>query len=91
MPSLKELRTRIESVKSTKKITSAMKMVAASKFRRAQLTLEKSEQFQKMLIENIKKILVELKTLEREKNISFVLPKMLVEPKDPKIYALFVL
>ena len=79
MPSLKELRTRIESVKSTKKITSAMKMVAASKFRRAQLTLEKSEQFQKMLIENIKKILVELKTLEREKNISFVLPKRFPE------------
>ena len=56
MANLKELRTRIESVKSTKKITSAMKMVAASKYRRAQLTLEKSELFQKMLIENIKKI-----------------------------------
>ncbi len=91
MASLKELRTRIESVKSTKKITSAMKMVAASKFRRAQLTLEKSESFQKMLIENIKKVLLELKTLEKEKNISFVLPKMLIEPKNPKVYALFVL
>jgi len=36
MPSLKEVRTRIESVKSTQQITSAMKMVAASKLRRAQ-------------------------------------------------------
>ncbi len=36
MPSLKDLRTRIGSVKSTRKITSAMKMVAAAKLRRAQ-------------------------------------------------------
>lgn len=36
MPSLKDLKSRINSVKSTKKITSAMKMVAASKLRRAQ-------------------------------------------------------
>ena len=40
MPSLKALRTRINSVKSTQKITSAMKMVAASKLRRAQLQAE---------------------------------------------------
>jgi F-type H+-transporting ATPase subunit gamma len=40
MPSLKALRTRINSVKSTQKITSAMKMVAASKLRRAQLHAE---------------------------------------------------
>ncbi|KJS38944.1 MAG: ATP synthase F0F1 subunit gamma [Rhodospirillaceae bacterium BRH_c57] len=36
MPSLKDLRARISSVKNTRKITSAMKMVAASKLRRAQ-------------------------------------------------------
>ena len=36
MPSLKDLRNRIDSVKSTRKITSAMKMVAAAKLRRAQ-------------------------------------------------------
>ncbi|MGH6948188.1 MAG: F0F1 ATP synthase subunit gamma [Kiloniellales bacterium] len=36
MPSLKDLRIRIGSVKSTQKITSAMKMVAAAKLRRAQ-------------------------------------------------------
>ncbi|HAT35990.1 MAG TPA: F0F1 ATP synthase subunit gamma [Rhodospirillaceae bacterium] len=36
MPSLKDLRNRIASVKSTQRITSAMKMVAAAKLRRAQ-------------------------------------------------------
>ena len=40
MPSLKALRTRINSVKSTQKITSAMKMVSASKLRRAQAQAE---------------------------------------------------
>jgi F-type H+-transporting ATPase subunit gamma len=40
MPSLKTLRLRINSVKSTQKITSAMKMVAASKLRRAQMQAE---------------------------------------------------
>ena len=42
MPNLKELKNRISSVKSTKKITSAMKMVAASKLRRAQELAESS-------------------------------------------------
>ncbi len=40
MPSLKSLRVRINSVKSTQKITKAMKMVAASKLRRAQEAAE---------------------------------------------------
>ena len=40
MPSLKDLRNRINSVKSTQKITSAMKMVAAAKLRRAQTQAE---------------------------------------------------
>jgi F-type H+-transporting ATPase subunit gamma len=40
MPSLKALRMRIASVRSTQKITSAMKMVAASKLRRAQQQAE---------------------------------------------------
>jgi F-type H+-transporting ATPase subunit gamma len=40
MPSLKDLKVRIASVKSTQKITSAMKMVAAAKLRRAQQAAE---------------------------------------------------
>jgi F-type H+-transporting ATPase subunit gamma len=40
MPSLKDLKVRIKSVKSTQKITKAMKMVAASKLRRAREAAE---------------------------------------------------
>ena len=40
MPSLKDLRSRIASVRATQKITSAMKMVAAAKLRRAQEAAE---------------------------------------------------
>ncbi|MGA2487240.1 MAG: F0F1 ATP synthase subunit gamma [Roseiarcus sp.] len=40
MPSLKDLRNRIASVKSTQKITKAMQMVAVSKLRRAQSAVE---------------------------------------------------
>ena len=40
MPNLKDLKTRINSVTSTQKITSAMKMVAAAKLRRAQEAAE---------------------------------------------------
>ena len=53
MPSLKELRGRINSVKSTRKITSAMKLVAASKLRRAQARAEEgrpyAERMERML------------------------------------------
>lgn len=45
MPSLKDYRNRIASVKSTRKITSAMKMVAASKLRRAQMQAEASQPY----------------------------------------------
>ncbi len=45
MPSLKTLRVRINSVKSTQKITKAMKMVAASKLRRAQEAAEAARPF----------------------------------------------
>jgi len=40
MPSLKDLRNRIASVKSTQKITKAMQMVAVAKLRRAQAAAE---------------------------------------------------
>ena len=40
MPNLKDLKNRIESVKSTRKITKAMQMVAAAKLRRAQEAAE---------------------------------------------------
>ncbi len=45
MPSLKDLKNRIESVKSTRKITKAMQMVAAAKLRRAQEAAEESRPY----------------------------------------------
>jgi F-type H+-transporting ATPase subunit gamma len=45
MPSLKDIRKRIASVKNTRKITSAMKMVAAAKLRRAQEAAESSRPY----------------------------------------------
>lgn len=45
MPSLKDYRNRITSVKSTRKITSAMKMVAASKLKKAQENAQKGQPY----------------------------------------------
>ena len=45
MPSLKDLKNRISSVKSTRKITKAMQMVAAAKLRRAQDAAEQSRPY----------------------------------------------
>ena len=45
MPSLKDLKNRIASVKSTRKITKAMQMVAAAKLRRAQEAAEASRPY----------------------------------------------
>ena len=56
MPSLDDLKKRIGSVKSTQKITKAMKMVAAAKLRRAQESAESSRPYSdsmKDLIESI--------------------------------------
>jgi len=58
MPNLDDLKKRIGSVKSTEKITKAMKMVAAAKLRRAQESAESSRPYSdsmKDLIESISK------------------------------------
>ncbi|RYC33904.1 F0F1 ATP synthase subunit gamma [Lichenibacterium minor] len=56
MPSLKDLRNRISSVKSTQKITKAMQMVAAAKLRRAQMAAEAARPF----AERMEKVLANL-------------------------------
>ena len=56
MPSLKDLRNRIASVKATQKITKAMQMVAAAKLRRAQLAAEAARPF----AERMEKILTDI-------------------------------
>ena len=49
MPSLDDLKKRIKSVKSTQKITKAMKMVAAAKLRKAQESAEKGRPYSEKL------------------------------------------
>jgi F-type H+-transporting ATPase subunit gamma len=49
MPSLKDLKNRIASVKATQKITKAMKMVAAAKLRRAQEAAEAARPYSKRM------------------------------------------
>ncbi len=49
MPSLKDVKNRISSVNSTRKITSAMKMVASSKLHRAQQVIESMRPYEKSL------------------------------------------
>ncbi|MDX7952047.1 F0F1 ATP synthase subunit gamma [Lichenihabitans sp. Uapishka_5] len=56
MPSLKDLRNRISSVKATQKITKAMQMVAAAKLRRAQSAAEAARPF----AERMEKVLANL-------------------------------
>ena len=51
MPSLKDIKTQINSVGSTRKITSAMKMVAASKLRRSQEKAEAARPYSSRLEE----------------------------------------
>ena len=59
MANLKEVRTRIASVSSTQQITSAMKMVSAAKFRRAQNSILAMRPYDQKLSEIIKDINVE--------------------------------
>ena len=56
MPSLKDLRNRIASVKATQKITKAMQMVAAAKLRRAQMAAEAARPY----AERMEKVLANL-------------------------------
>ena len=58
MPSLKEIKTRIASVNSTRKITSAMKMVASSKLHHAQVAIQNMLPYENMLEHILKSFLV---------------------------------
>ena len=59
MPSLKEIKGRIGSVKSTLKITSAMKLVASAKLRKAQLTIEGMRPYERKLQEILARLMVQ--------------------------------
>jgi F-type H+-transporting ATPase subunit gamma len=62
MPSLKDYRLRIASVKNTRKITTAMKMVAASKLRQAQMRAEEGRPYAAKLREALARLILAIGT-----------------------------
>ena len=84
MPSLDDLKKRIKSVKSTQKITKAMKMVAAAKLRKAQENAERSRPYSQKM-QNI--ILNLTKSINDKDNA----PKLLTGTGKDKTYLCVVL
>ena len=84
MPSLDDLKKRIKSVKSTQKITKAMKMVAAAKLRKAQEKAEKGRPYSEKM-QNI------ILNLTNSINNPLNAPKLLVGNGKDKTYLCLVL
>ena len=84
MPSLDDLKKRIKSVKSTQKITKAMKMVAAAKLKKAQENAEKGRPYSEKL-QNI--ILNLTKSIQDNTNA----PKLLAGNGKDKVYLCVVI
>ena len=87
MANLKTLKTRIKSVKSTQKMTKAMKMVAASKLRRAKHLVELSRPYSAKIDELITNLAGSINMSENYDN-SF---DLLTGRVEPKIHLLVVL
>ncbi len=84
MPSLDDLKKRISSVKSTQKITKAMKMVAAAKLRRAQENAEKGRPYS----EKMNNIILNLSSGILDKESA---PKLLIGTGEEKIHLCIVM
>ncbi len=84
MPSLDDLKKRIKSVKSTQKITKAMKMVAAAKLKKAQDNAEKGRPYS----EKIQNVILNLtKCISDPTNA----PKLLIGNGNDKVYLCLVM
>ena len=84
MPSLDDLKKRIKSVKSTQKITKAMKMVAAAKLKKAQENAEKGRPYS----EKLRNIILNLtKSISDNTNA----PKLLVGNGKDRVYLCVVI
>ena len=81
MASLDDLKKRISSVKSTQKITKAMKMVAAAKLRRAQESAEKGRPYSNKM----NNIILNLSSGISDKENA---PKLLTGTGEEKVYCL---
>ena len=84
MPSLKDFRVRIASVKSTRKITSAMKMVAASKLRKAQLQAEASQPYSARMFDMLSRLVSKI-------NVDDSSPFLLAGTGNQKVHLVVVM
>ena len=84
MPSLDDLKKRIKSVKSTQKITKAMKMVAAAKLRKAQENAEQGRPYSQKMQNIILNLTKSISDIENA-------PKLLVGTGNDKTYLCVVL
>ena len=84
MPSLDDLKKRIKSVKSTQKITKAMKMVAAAKLRKAQENAEKGRPYSQKMENIILNLTNSINDLQNA-------PKLLVGTGKDQVYLCVVL
>lgn len=91
MAGLKELRTRIATIKSTQKITSAMKMVAASSLRKSQGLIAKSEFYNHNILASANRLLFELKQQEAATGQAVVYPRLMTGTGKEQKYLLIVL
>ena len=83
MTSLRELRTRKKSVQATKKITSAMKLIAAAKLRRAQEQAQGARPYTTMMSEMLRDLLKKMPD-------TALAPKLLVGTGQEKTHLLIV-
>ncbi|MDD3594472.1 MAG: ATP synthase F1 subunit gamma [Candidatus Gastranaerophilales bacterium] len=93
MANLRDIKTRIKSVKSTGKITQAMKMVAASKVKKTEKSAKESRPYALSLIKVFSEVLnsrPDIETNKKFKNAIENYPKLLTK-RDIKTVGLFVI
>lgn len=94
MPNLKDIKNRINSVQNTKKITKAMKMVAAAKVKKAEYTVKASRPFSDELLHLFRKLLATVgeystQGLKMEKGLDNY--PSLITPREVKAEGLLVM
>ncbi|MCQ2735479.1 MAG: ATP synthase F1 subunit gamma [Alphaproteobacteria bacterium] len=91
MAELKELRNRIDAIKSTQKITSAMKMIAAARLRKVQILVDKNKEYSDNLRKSALRVVTELEREENDKKIRYIRPLLLRQKSNPQNYLIYVL
>lgn len=84
MPSLRDIRNRIGSVKSTRQITKAMKMVAAAKLRRAQDAVMKTRPYAQLLDQALARVAARVDAEEKAAH-------PLLAPRKPRLAEVVVI